>query len=446
MFKKPLSNLKTSAPLRSSDRRKLKQRLVASYSLTPEEGDLLCPEGILSVKFSTHVGGHGVAYLDPESSDPLWFALGKHANVNPTANSNANANDREGELIPTVYTLWKKQDLLPFLSTPAAVVPILVGGADLMIPGGQFPFCLLLIIIHCPPSLPKDALVAIRQYSRKPQPQASSGSDSLPSLPVLSPPLAGKAVLVLHTWKDCLWDMGRKGDGPGDTVLTSTGSADKEEEESEESGEESDEEEEGEEGAAKDGDAASPPPPSEPSDAPSPPSQPQAGGPSSSSVPPSVSTPTIKYTPAEISSLLTLALHQAISSTLKALPPSAFPIPATQFYSNYILPSRPAFPWVVLPPSSSSSGTGTGTTNATAASSSPSKEQSDEPPRVEPEITIKSSTHKSLTAFLKSLEKSSPPLLSLKPAPSNKSDVVITAVNTTHPAVLAHKAFVTVGE
>jgi translation initiation factor 2D len=32
--------------------------------------------------------------------------------------------------------MWKKQDLLPFLSTPAAVIPILIGGADLMIPGG----------------------------------------------------------------------------------------------------------------------------------------------------------------------------------------------------------------------------------------------------------------------------------------------------------------------
>ena len=35
-----------------------------------------------------------------------------------------------------VYTLWKEPDLLPFLSTPEAVVPKLIGGADLMIPGG----------------------------------------------------------------------------------------------------------------------------------------------------------------------------------------------------------------------------------------------------------------------------------------------------------------------
>lgn len=61
MFKKPLSNLKTSAPLRSSDRRKLKQRATAAYNLTPEEGDILVPDGILSVKFSTHVDEPGVS-------------------------------------------------------------------------------------------------------------------------------------------------------------------------------------------------------------------------------------------------------------------------------------------------------------------------------------------------------------------------------------------------
>ncbi|KAI6020568.1 hypothetical protein EDC04DRAFT_2736570, partial [Pisolithus marmoratus] len=39
------------------------------------------------------------------------------------------------DLIPTVYTLWKKYDLLPCITTPASVIPVLVGGADLMIPG-----------------------------------------------------------------------------------------------------------------------------------------------------------------------------------------------------------------------------------------------------------------------------------------------------------------------
>ena len=78
MFKKPLGNLKTSgawsdalyivrdrlrrmkAPLRSSDRRKFKQRVVQDFGLQPEDGDLLVPEGLLSQKFSTHVNEPGV--------------------------------------------------------------------------------------------------------------------------------------------------------------------------------------------------------------------------------------------------------------------------------------------------------------------------------------------------------------------------------------------------
>ena len=76
MFKKPLSNLKTSgnsatlalcsslnllaAPLRSSDRRKLKQRIAQDFGLQPDDGDLLVPEGLQSQKFATHVNELGV--------------------------------------------------------------------------------------------------------------------------------------------------------------------------------------------------------------------------------------------------------------------------------------------------------------------------------------------------------------------------------------------------
>lgn len=60
MFKKPLAGLKTSAPLRSSDRRKLKQRIISTFSISSEEGDVLVPEGLLSIKFSTHLDEPGV--------------------------------------------------------------------------------------------------------------------------------------------------------------------------------------------------------------------------------------------------------------------------------------------------------------------------------------------------------------------------------------------------
>jgi translation initiation factor 2D len=63
MFKKPLSNLKTSAPLRSSDRRKLKQRIASTYAISSEDGDILVPDGILSLKFSTYLDEPGVSAL-----------------------------------------------------------------------------------------------------------------------------------------------------------------------------------------------------------------------------------------------------------------------------------------------------------------------------------------------------------------------------------------------
>jgi len=60
MFKKPLSDLKTSAPLRSSHRKNLRQRVITTFKLTPENGDNLVPEGVLSIKFSTYNNEPGV--------------------------------------------------------------------------------------------------------------------------------------------------------------------------------------------------------------------------------------------------------------------------------------------------------------------------------------------------------------------------------------------------
>ena len=77
MFKKPLADFKTSgtiqsslsnswfseiipAPLRTSDRKKLRQRVVQEFSLSSEVGELLVPEGLLSVKYTSHSRVPGV--------------------------------------------------------------------------------------------------------------------------------------------------------------------------------------------------------------------------------------------------------------------------------------------------------------------------------------------------------------------------------------------------
>ena len=52
------------APLRTSDRKKLRQRVIQEFSLSPEIGELLVPEGLLSVKYTSHSRVPGVRYLE----------------------------------------------------------------------------------------------------------------------------------------------------------------------------------------------------------------------------------------------------------------------------------------------------------------------------------------------------------------------------------------------
>ncbi|RDB15094.1 Eukaryotic translation initiation factor 2D [Hypsizygus marmoreus] len=375
MFKKPLSGTKTSAPLRSSDRRKLKQRVVSTFGISPDDGDILVPDGIQSMKFITHLDEPGIAYLS-SAGDPLWFTLGKST---------------DDELVPTVYTLWKRRDLLPILSTPAPVIPVLIGGADLMIPG----------VVHHAPSLRENQLVSIVQYNHSREtptisPPLAVGRMALPGDMIDAGQEKGKAVYVLHTWKDHLWEMGSKGDVPEPTPIGS--------------GAEEQTSQPADSDAAGDGSqqAADSPPTNDLSNL---------------TISPSWSDPTVPpYTPQEITSLLHISLLQAISTSI---PASSFPIPATIFYTNHILPSRPAFPASIVPHSGPS-----------PPDMSPCPSSSD--------ITIKSSTHKSLTTFLKAEEKSS--LLTLK-APQKHSqhqDVLITSVNLKHPSVAGHHRYVTV--
>ncbi|KAI6042408.1 hypothetical protein EDC04DRAFT_2660554, partial [Pisolithus marmoratus] len=62
---------------------------------------------------------------------------------------------RSPNVVP-VHTLWKKYVLLLCITTPASVIPVLVGGADLMIPG----------VVQIPSSetVVPPQLVAIAQY------------------------------------------------------------------------------------------------------------------------------------------------------------------------------------------------------------------------------------------------------------------------------------------
>ncbi|KAI0935165.1 hypothetical protein AcW1_005169 [Taiwanofungus camphoratus] len=371
MFKKPLAELKTSAPLRSSDRRKLKQRVLQTFpALQADEGDLLVPDGLLSQKFSTHLDEPGVAYFSPEG-DPLWFSVGKGSD----------------DLIPTVYTLWKRPDLLPFLSTPAAVVPKLVNGADLMIPG---------VVQHSPALAPGEPVAITQYHSGARGYPLAVGRMAVPGATLVQAATAaerdvkGKAVYVLHTWKDALWEMGasRRADVPAPRAWGAAGDERDVGHVDQSSGEE-DVQEQGGAGSsipAANGEHA----------------RTAANG--ASSVLDGVAQGTEggtsaaverdpAITPEEMSHHLHEALLQALSTTLASLPPSAFPISASTFWSSYILPARPAHP---------------------DAST----------------LDAKHSTHKSVKAFLKACAKEG--LIKLKDAKGG--DVVVAAVFPAHTA------------
>ncbi|KAL2403911.1 hypothetical protein ABEF95_004564 [Exophiala dermatitidis] len=154
MFKKK-PQIKNLSPLRSSDRRKLADQIIADFRVhvpTLEEIDptwtaaelqasqatqnptpalsstraSLVPETCLSARFTTHAGPNatlvsGTVYVGAHPGQEervLWIQYGK-----------------DSRLYPTVYTLWRNPGLVPLLHTPNFVVDKLRTGADLMTPG-----------------------------------------------------------------------------------------------------------------------------------------------------------------------------------------------------------------------------------------------------------------------------------------------------------------------
>ena len=260
-------------------------------------------------------------------------------------------------------------------------------------------------VIHCPPSLGENQLVSIRQHIRtddKPRlsPPIAVGRMALPGDHIRNVAQGkGKAVHISHTWKDYLWDMGSKRDIPENSVLTDNSASEQD---------------------------ACPVDINKEIDA----SQVSSPIGNASGLTPEepVASTTVSYSPQEVTELLNKSLLQAISTTLSSLPSSGFPITATLLYTNHILPSRPAFPTLILPPS-----------NFAQDSDSLSGESR---PHVDTEITIKSSSHKSLTTFLKAAEKAS--LLTLKAPQKQQPEILVTSVNVSHQTVREHTAFVTV--
>ena len=231
--------------------------------------------------------------------------------------------------------------------------------------------------------LSEGQIVAICQYEKKDGVEMISAPLAVSRMAVSSAQIQednqkGKAALTIHTWKDHLWDIGSKHDAPAPMPIDNLHTT-----------------------GAQEGAVTESATPSE-----------QCIEVAEAPIP---ETSILVYSKEEVSTLLRLSLLQAISTTLQALPVSSFPITLSTFYSTYILPSRPAFPTLLVP-----------------SNSEPSPQ----------DITIKGSTYKSVTAFIKAAEKET--LLTTKALPKH-TELVVTGVSSGHPAVQGHNSFATIG-
>ncbi|KAI8390842.1 uncharacterized protein BYT42DRAFT_554517 [Radiomyces spectabilis] len=297
MFKKPLTNLKSFSPLRSSDRRRFQNEVYDAYpsikeECTKEGATPLMPDTLQSAKFVTHIKVGGTMYV--VDKNPLWL---KVDNLKP---------------VPTVYTMWRWPDILPKLYTWGPVIHKLMEGADLMIPG----------LVYGPegtlPNLDTGDLVAItiKDY---PFPLAV-GTMALPSKDIkVRSGMKGKAVHIIHVFHDYLWSMGDKSEPP-ELQVGSESDTDEEEEDGQENP-----------SSAQDDMESAP--------VPAPVAAVQENEDAQEE---STESSTVQLTTNEIDDLLKVALYQALCFKVTSEQAATLlPISASTLYASYILPSRP---------------------------------------------------------------------------------------------------------
>ncbi|KAJ2769721.1 hypothetical protein IWQ56_002438 [Coemansia nantahalensis] len=292
MFKKPFQT-KPRAALRSTGCRQLAQEAQAAFPLgwAQIEGGAAAaetpmPDKLQTAKFTSHVGDRG-EIIYSETGNPLWVKAELHGSG-------------EATLVPTVYTQWRFPGLLPVVRTWASVVDKLVGGADLMTAG-------LLVPEGGMPDLKKGTVVAI----------CCPGGRAALAIGILDLDTAGirstagakgKAVLVVHTFGDCLWEAGDKSSPPANDG--------------------SDKADDGGDGSnvdsGDDGDGGN-----------------VDGEDSVAEEPTAKEAP--DASPAETDSLLMTTLKQVMATVLDAAhAPSLLPITSSVLYSGYMVPNAPA--------------------------------------------------------------------------------------------------------
>lgn len=139
------------------------------------------------VKAMTHGGRILMIYYS--NSNPVFFLL-------------------DDILYPTVYTLWKYIDLLPTVTTVPPVLEKICNGADLMAPG----VVINEITIKEMRDLKADDICAVRIIGNKAP--IAVGIAVMSASTLCTDEVKGKAVIIVHNFKDNLWGSGNETDLP----------------------------------------------------------------------------------------------------------------------------------------------------------------------------------------------------------------------------------------
>ncbi|OMO77514.1 Translation initiation factor SUI1 [Corchorus olitorius] len=179
MFKKAVE-AKSHQRLSGADRKKLR-RAIRDRFPTASDADidaLLPPKAEITVsKFQNRAQVYAV-----EAGFPVFFDV----------------DGRGTEIYPTVFALWKVPELLPsFTLKGGEVSRYVIGGADLMFPG-------ISVAAEGLPSFSAGEPWAVK-VPGNPAPIAV-GSTTMSSTEALKADLRGKALRILHYYRDLLWE------------------------------------------------------------------------------------------------------------------------------------------------------------------------------------------------------------------------------------------------
>ena len=191
MFKKPIKR-SSESPLGGKELKKLRSDILRKFSISDAE---------LEAFFSQKANVKCVKLAEPANAT-LYAVDDEPMFCDPDGKGNA--------LFPTIYALWKCPTMLPALPIQAPVSKFVVGGADLMLPG-------VAIGIEGGP---------LQRASDLPQFEKGSGmlilciGNPMPiaigemlltrdeAMGALETGGKGKAIKMVHTYRDSLWECG----------------------------------------------------------------------------------------------------------------------------------------------------------------------------------------------------------------------------------------------